>query len=65
MLKWLLTIVLAVVLIGIFTPRLRKLGLQRMPGDIEIEREGRRHAFPIGSTILLSLLASLIYWMLR
>jgi len=64
-LKWLLTIVLAVVIIGVFTPRLRRLGLRRMPGDIEVEREGRRFVFPIGSTILASLLATLIYWMLR
>jgi hypothetical protein len=64
-LKWLLTIVLAVVIITVFTPLLRRLGLRRMPGDIEVEREGRRTVFPIGSTILLSLLATLIYWMLR
>ena len=65
MLKWLLTIVLAVVIITVFTPLLRRLGLRRMPGDIEVEREGRRTVVPIGSTILLSLLATLIYWMLR
>lgn len=65
MLKWLLTIVVAVVIISAFTPWLKRLGLRRMPGDIEVERNGRRYAFPIGSTVLLSLLASLIYWMLR
>ncbi|MGH8631678.1 MAG: DUF2905 domain-containing protein [Burkholderiales bacterium] len=65
MFKWLLTIVLAVVIISVFTPWLRRLGLRRMPGDIEVERDGRRYAFPIGSTVLLSLFASLIYWMLR
>jgi hypothetical protein len=64
-LKWLLTIVVAVVIISAFTPWLKRLGLRRMPGDIEVERNGRRYAFPIGSTVLLSLLASLIYWMLR
>lgn len=63
--KWLLTIVVAVVIISAFTPWLKRLGLRRMPGDIEVERNGRRYAFPIGSTVLLSLLASLIYWMLR
>lgn len=65
MLKWLLTIVLAVVIIGVFTPWLRRLGVRRMPGDIEVKREGRRFVFPIGSTTLASLLAILIYWMLR
>jgi hypothetical protein len=64
-LKWLLTIVIAIVVIGGLSPWLRRLGFGRMPGDIDIVRNGRRHNFPIGSTLLLSLIASLIYWMLR
>jgi hypothetical protein len=63
--KWLLTIALAVGVVGVLTPWVRRLGLRRMPGDIEIARNGRRYAFPIGSTVLLSLFASLIYWLLR
>ncbi len=65
MLKWLLTLVIAVLVMGALTPWLRRLGFGRMPGDITIERDGRRYSFPIGSTIMLSLLASLIFWMLR
>ncbi len=64
-LKWLLTIVIAIVLIGATSPWLRRLGVGRMPGDIDVARHGRRYSFPIGSTILLSLLAGLIYWMIR
>ncbi|UCH48057.1 MAG: DUF2905 domain-containing protein [Betaproteobacteria bacterium] len=80
MLKWLFTLVLAVLIIGVFTPWLRNIGLRNaglkrigpakqgqrhVPGDFEIERGGKRFSFPIGSTILLSLLASLIFWLLR
>jgi len=75
MLKWLFTLVLAVLIIGVFTPWFRGAGLRKigsnkqaqrhMPGDFEIERGGKRFSFPIGSTILLSLLASLIFWLLR
>lgn len=65
MLKWLLTMVIAIVLIGGLSPWLRRIGFGRMPGDIDIERNGRRYNFPIGSTLMLSLLASLVYWMLR
>ena len=65
MLKWLLTLVIAVLAMGAFTPWLRRIGLGRMPGDITIERGGRQYFFPIGSTVMLSLLASLIFWMLR
>lgn len=65
MLKWLLTLLLALLVIGALTPWLRRLGFGRMPGDITVERDGRQYSFPIGSTIMLSLLASLIFWMLR
>lgn len=65
MLKWLLTLVLALLVMGALTPWLRRMGFGRMPGDINIEREGRQYFFPFGSTVMLSLLASLIYWMLR
>ncbi len=70
MLKWLFTLVLVALIIGAFTPWLRTVGSskdrgRRIPGDIDIERGGKRFSFPIGSTILLSLLASLIFWLLR
>jgi hypothetical protein len=70
MVKWLFTIVLVVIIIGAFTPWMRdvgqkKPGNQRLPGDYVVERKGKRFLFPIGSTILLSLLASIIFWLLR
>jgi hypothetical protein len=64
-LKWLLTLVIALLVLGVSTPWLRRLGIGRLPGDVDFERNGRRYSFPIGSTILLSLLASLVYWMIR
>ncbi|MFL6580377.1 MAG: DUF2905 domain-containing protein [Burkholderiales bacterium] len=65
MLKWLLTLAIALLVLGALNPWLRRLGLRRMPGDITIERAGKQFSFPIGSTLMLSLLASLIFWMLR
>jgi hypothetical protein len=64
-LKWLLTMVIAIVAIGGLSPWLRRIGFGRMPGDIDLVRNGRHFNFPIGSTLMLSLLASLVYWMLR
>jgi hypothetical protein len=64
-LKWLLTLVIALLVLGMSTPWLRRLGIGRLPGDVDFERNGRRYSFPIGSTVLLSLLASLVYWMIR
>ena len=65
MLKWVFTLAVAVLLLGALSPWLRKFGFGRMPGDIDFHRNGHHYWFPIGSTILLSLLASLLYWMLR
>lgn len=65
MLKWLLTLVIALLLVGVLSPWLRRIGFGRLPGDIDIRRNGQRYSIPIGSTVLLSALASLIYWMLR
>ncbi len=65
MLKWLLTLVIALLILGVATPWLRRVGLGRLPGDFSIERGGRQYSFPIGSTIMLTLLAGLIYWMIR
>ena len=65
MLKWLLTLAIALLVMGALTPWLRRMGFGRLPGDITIERGGRQYLFPLGSTVMFSLLASLIFWMLR
>jgi hypothetical protein len=64
-LKWLLAVVIALLLFGGLTPWLRRMGLGRLPGDISFERDGRRYEFPLGSTILLSLLATLLFHMFK
>jgi hypothetical protein len=49
---------------GAFTPWLKRLGYRRIPGDVEIDRNGKRFNFPIVTTIVLSVLASIIFWVL-
>ncbi|MEO8003554.1 MAG: DUF2905 domain-containing protein [Betaproteobacteria bacterium] len=65
MLKWLLAIVIALLLFSGLTPWLRRMGLGKLPGDFTFVRDGRRYEFPLGSTILLSLLATLLFHMLK
>lgn len=55
----------ALLILGLAWPLLQKLGLGRLPGDIVIEREGSRFYFPLTTSILISLLLSLIVWLLR
>ena len=50
---------------GLAWPWLRKLGLFRLPGDIVIERENFTFYFPITSLIVISVVVSLVFWLLR
>ena len=57
MLKWLITVVLALALFSGLLPLLRRFGVGRLPGDLDFILFGRRWSIPLTSTILLSLLA--------
>lgn len=60
MLKWLLTLMLALAVLTLCTPWLRKYGLGRLPGDITLRRKGRDYYLPFTTTILLSLALTLL-----
>jgi len=61
----LIVIGVLLVIAGVAWPWLSKLGLLRLPGDLVIERDGFRFYFPITTMILISLVLSLIVWLLR
>jgi hypothetical protein len=50
--------------LGLLTPWLNRLGLGRLPGDVQIKRARGVFYFPFTSVILMSLLLSLIAWLL-
>ena len=50
---------------GLLWPWLRTLPLGRLPGDIVIVRENFRLYFPLTSSILVSLVVSFLFWLLR
>lgn len=61
MLKWILTLVVAIFVLGISMPHLaRFIRFGRLPGDLAVRFRGRNYVFPFTSTILLSLLLFLI-----
>ncbi len=64
MLKWLITVIVSLALLGMLTPLLARFGLGRLPGDLRIRRDGREYYFPVSSTILLSLLLTLLVFVL-
>lgn len=51
--------------VGLLWPWLSKLPLGRLPGDIVIDRPGFKLFAPFTTMILLSLVVSLILWLLR
>lgn len=63
--RFLITLGVLLVLAGLLWPLLQKLGLGRLPGDIVVEREGFRFYFPIVTSILISLVLTLILWLLN
>lgn len=64
MARWLITLGLVLVAAGLLWPLLQSLGLGRLPGDIVIERENFRLYIPLGTSILISIVLSLILWFL-
>ena len=64
---WVLVIIGLVIagigLIWVLAPGLPPLG--RLPGDIVIERENSRFYFPIVTCIVISVVISLVTWLIR
>jgi len=62
--KWLIVLGLVLVALGLLWPLIQKLGLGRLPGDIVIERENFRLYLPLGTSILISVVLSLVLWLI-
>ena len=58
MIRWFLVTLLALVIFSGLQPWLHKLGFGRLPGDLNFRFLGRDWSLPIGSTLLLSLIAA-------
>jgi ribose/xylose/arabinose/galactoside ABC-type transport system permease subunit len=61
----LITIGLVLLVLGLAWPLLQKLGLGRLPGDVSIEGEKFRFYFPLTTSIIISIILTLIFWLFR
>jgi hypothetical protein len=61
----LIIIGLAIAAVGLLWPWLTKLGLGRLPGDIYVQGEHGSFYFPITTCILLSVVLSLVIWLVN
>lgn len=64
MVKWLVTLGVALLILGLLTPWFNRLGLGRLPGDVRIKRKRGVFYFPFTSVVLLSLGLSLLVHLL-
>jgi hypothetical protein len=65
MARFLIIFGLSLLILGLLWPHLSRLGLGRLPGDIVIERENFTFYFPLMTCLVISLLFSLVLWLLN
>jgi len=63
--KWLITLGIILVVLGVLWPLLAKLGLGSLPGDFRVERKGYSFYFPLTTSIIVSIVITLILWIFR
>ena len=65
MARFLIVLGLALLVAGLLWPFLSRIGLGRLPGDIVIERENMTFYFPLMTCLLLSVVLSLVFWVVN
>ncbi len=63
--RWLIFSGALLIFAGLLWPLLAKWGLGKLPGDIVIERGNFRLYLPVTTSILVSLILSLLFWLWR
>jgi len=63
--RLLITIGILLIVAALVWPWISKLGLGRLPGDIRFERDGFRFYFPITTGLIISVVVSIVLWLLR
>lgn len=60
MIKWLLTLFIALAVLTALSPWLARLGIGRLPGDVTVRVKGRDYYLPFTTTIVLSVALALL-----
>ncbi len=63
--RTLIIIGIVLVVLGLLWPWLQKSGLGRLPGDIALERDNFSFYFPITTSIIISIVITLLFWLFR
>jgi hypothetical protein len=54
-----------IIIIGVTWPWIRRVPLFRLPGDIVVDRPGFKFFMPITTMLLISVVLSVLAWLLR
>jgi hypothetical protein len=65
MARFLIILGLVILVAGLLWPYLSRIGLGRLPGDIVIERDNMTFYFPLMTCLLVSVVLSLIFWLVN
>lgn len=65
MAKNLIIIGILLIAVGLLWPVIGKLPLGRLPGDIMIKKDNFSFYFPLTTSIIVSIVLSLIFWLLK
>jgi hypothetical protein len=63
--RWLIGAGVILLLAGVAWPWLSRLPLGRLPGDFHVHRDGVDFYLPLGTSVLVSLVVTLVLWLLR
>ncbi len=63
MLKWLVTLLVVLLALGLLWPLLVRMGLGRLPGDLQLQHRGRKFYVPLATSVIFSLVITLLLWM--
>ncbi len=63
--KWLIAAGLVIVVLGVLVIFLGRVGLFKLPGDLEFGSKNWRVYFPIASCIIISIILTLILWLIN
>jgi hypothetical protein len=63
--RTLIVIGFTVLAAGVLWPWIAKLGLGRLPGDIRVQTGGGTFYFPVVTCLVISVVVSLVLWLLR
>ena len=63
--KWLISVGIIIALLGAVVMILGRIGLFKLPGDLELGSKNWRIYLPIASCILISIVLTIVLWLIN